>query len=105
MRRRLIRLHIPLAALAVFVGTASAGSSPVADLGTLGGTHSGATAINDQGEVAGSAWLADDSAGHAFSWTKGGGMVDLGTLGGTASDGNAINAGGDVVGVSYTAND
>ena len=46
------------------------------DLGTLGGTYSAATALNDGGQVVG---ISDDRRwpNHAFSWTQAGGMVDL----------------------------
>ena len=51
------------------------------DLGTLGAPGrcpgSGATDVNDSGEVVGSAATAA-GAPHAFSWTATGGMVDLG---------------------------
>src|SRR4051794_12756852 len=48
------------------------------DLGTLGGSSAGSSAVNDAGQVVGQ---SDTSAGelHAFSWTQAGGMIDLGT--------------------------
>jgi probable HAF family extracellular repeat protein len=72
------------------------------DLGTLGGTQSVATAINDSGQVVGNA----DTAGgdtHAFVWDSLDGMTDLGTLGGHYSEAIAINASGQVAGWSHTA--
>lgn len=71
------------------------------DLGTLGGQHSTAWAINDAGKVTGSADTADGDL-HAFIYEEGTGMVDLGTLGGLESSGEAINASGQVVGWSET---
>jgi probable HAF family extracellular repeat protein len=77
------------------------------DLGTLGGTHSAATAINNVSQITGSASLPGDSAIHAFLWNPPEGrppgpptMQDLGTLGGTNSQGLAINSGGYVAGTS-----
>jgi probable HAF family extracellular repeat protein len=76
------------------------------DLGTLGGTFSGAFAVSDSGHVVGWSFIAGDAEGHVFSWTKQGGMVDLGTLGGfTSSNAYAVNASGQVVGHSATAGD
>lgn len=74
------------------------------DLGTLGETESAsdAGAINDRGQVVGSASTrAMDEVGneieHAFLWEDGQ-MRDLGTLGGQASEAVAINERGQVVG-------
>jgi probable HAF family extracellular repeat protein len=73
----------------------------VTGLGTLGGGGSRARAINDTGEVAGFADLADNSAIHAFLYS-GAGLVDLGTLGGRDSMAFAINSVGQVAGASQT---
>jgi probable HAF family extracellular repeat protein len=70
------------------------------DLGLLpGGTSSRANAINNQGQIVGS---ADTSAGntHAVLWQHGK-VTDLGTLpGGTTSAASAINDQGQIVGSS-----
>lgn len=81
-------------------------------LGTLGGTSSHATAINDAGQIVGEASLPGDLAEHAFLITPQGGewfrdndldgrndlMIDLGTLNGDYSEATAINNTGQVVG-------
>jgi len=72
------------------------------DLGTLGGTYSDASAINDRGQVTGYAYPAGGYS-HAFRWTASGGMQDLGTLGGTDSSASAINDCGQVTGTANTA--
>ena len=75
-------------------------------LGTLGGPSSGAAAINDRGQIVGSAdTTAKDEYGapiqHAFLWQNGR-MRDLGTLGGPSSGAAAVNERGQVVGYSKT---
>ena len=104
--RRATSLLVALVLGACLVTGAGAMSSFLAiDLGTLGGTDSSASAVNDSGQVVGESSTADDLDIHAFSWTQAGGMVDLGTLGGTESEPFAVNASGQVVGYSYTAGD
>lgn len=74
----------------------------IRDLGTLGGATSSAAAINDAGQVAGSAELPN---GHSHAFISGpGGLTDLGTLGGTESFASAINSNGHVVGYSISGN-
>ena len=58
------------------------------DLGTLGGTYSYATAINEQGQVVGISLIGSEM--HAFIWHNGR-MTDLGTLGGGWSQVSGIN--------------
>jgi len=73
----------------------------VTDLGTLGGSYSIASGLNDNGQVVG---LFDTGGGlfHALLYS-GGGMVDLNTLipansGWTLTDATAINNNGEIVG-------
>jgi probable HAF family extracellular repeat protein len=68
------------------------------DLGTLGGGESFANAINDAGEVVGSAETASGFE-HAFAY-RNGTMQDLGTLGGYGSYANGIDDAGRIVGTS-----
>jgi probable HAF family extracellular repeat protein len=70
-------------------------------LGTLGGSMSFATGLNDAGQVTG--WsLTTSGERHAFLYS-GGTMRDIGTLGGTSSEGAGINASGQITGTSATA--
>jgi probable HAF family extracellular repeat protein len=73
-------------------------------LGTLGGSQSWANAINDSGQIAGSAELPS-GFGHASIFSNGT-VTDLGTLqnGIGNSDAYDINASGQVVGYSNTTN-
>jgi probable HAF family extracellular repeat protein len=74
------------------------------DLGTLGGDHSEAFAINNLGVIVGSAHNGDPATrayGQAFSYA-GGTMHDLGTLpGGLGSNAYAVNQSGLIGGSSY----
>jgi probable HAF family extracellular repeat protein len=78
------------------------------DLGTLGGTSSQGTGINDSGQLTGYSDLPDDAQSHAILWnptavnSDSGEMHDLGTLGGTMSFGWDINSGGVVTGEADT---
>jgi len=73
-------------------------SQGIAELGTLGGRDSHATAINDSGEIVGNASLVDGTA-HAFV-AIGAMMTDLGTLG-SGSYAQDINDAGETVGYSW----
>jgi probable HAF family extracellular repeat protein len=71
-------------------------------LGTLGGANSGPAAINERGQVVGSAGYPTEfgEEPHAFVWENGV-MKDLGTLDGqTTSFGNGINDRGVIVGTA-----
>lgn len=103
--RRTLLFAVPAASLllASLVGGAEAPRAPfeVKDLGTLGGQTSGAYALNETGQVAGSAEAADGST-QAFVF-RGGRMVDLGR--GTAfrnTEAFGINDAGQVVGAGST---
>jgi probable HAF family extracellular repeat protein len=85
-------------------------SDGMVDLGALPSEHpsSDATAVNDNGVVAGSSAVGEDlypylpgstTGSHAFSWTAAGGMVDLQT-GGYYGGATAVNDAGQVVGYS-----
>jgi probable HAF family extracellular repeat protein len=70
------------------------------DLGTLGGPHSAATAVNKFGDIAG--WsFQDDNSTLACRWTDAG-LASLGTLGPyPQSEALAMNDAGHAVGYSY----
>jgi probable HAF family extracellular repeat protein len=91
----------PLLALPLFASA----QSGMADLGTMGGTDSGASGISaDSSVVVGYAYTTGNADFRAFRWTSEGGMVDLGTLGGTRSWAAGVSAGGSVVvGGAYIA--
>ncbi len=66
------------------------------NLGSLGGAFSGASSINNQGEVVGTADSPKDGTRHAFYWTRKTGMVDYGAWPGAVAT---------VVGCCHTNND
>lgn len=74
------------------------------DLGSLGGKFSDAKAINDKGQIIGSA-RTGEGKWRAFLFDRVHGMRALGTLGGRSSYGMAINQQGVAVGFADTGND
>jgi probable HAF family extracellular repeat protein len=77
-------------------------SYTITDLGTLGGTFTGAQGINNKGWVAGGSQIADNTEFHAVLWRKGE-IVDLGTLGGPVSSAtDRISESGYISGFSVT---
>jgi len=91
--------------IAIFLAGISAASIPsmanadwsIVGLGTLGGIESGASDINDSGQVVG--YYYKNGTTHAFiTGSNGVGMTDIGTLGGVPSQAFSINNSGQVVG-------
>jgi probable HAF family extracellular repeat protein len=72
------------------------------NLGSLGGTCTQVSAINNRGQVVGSSFLAGDQVLHPFLWERGR-LVDLGTLGGNFASANFVNEAGDIAGVQSEA--
>ena len=100
-----MRVSILAAVVVVLVGpcvpAAVALHYEAVDLGTLGGPGSVAVAINNRGEVAGTAGNVPNlwGAAHAFLWTRKDGMIDLGPTGPRyLSYAGAMNDRGQVVG-------
>ena len=71
------------------------------DLGTLGGTCTEATDLNQKGQVVGSSNLAGDQFQHAFLWSQGS-INDLGgSLGGSYLGAYGVNEHGEAAGYAY----
>lgn len=80
--------------------TANAGWS-IKSLGTLGGSYSSASDINNLGQIVGTSNLPDKTARAFMTGPNGAGMTALGTLDGNYSSATGINESGQVVGYSY----
>jgi 6-phosphogluconolactonase len=73
--------------------------SGLVDIGTLGGTNSEGTGINDQNEIVGVSSVAGSSLNHLFLYAQGH-MRDLGTVAGQSFINAAINNRGEIVGTA-----
>lgn len=92
-----------LASACVFYVAAAGAALPayqIKDLGTLGGTVTQASDINEAGQVTGYSETANGEL-HGFIYSRGK-LRDLGTLGGGGGLGNAINNLGYVTGFAVT---
>src|SRR5437867_706766 len=74
----------------------------ITDLGSLGGSVTVGSAINNLGQITGYSFTAS-GAQRGFIYTPGAGMTDLGTLAGKLSAGRSINNLGQVTGFSQLA--
>ena len=70
------------------------------NLGTFGGSRSGAEAISQNSKIVGQANDANNNI-HAFVSENGGPLTDLGTLGGTVGWAHAVNNQGQLAGYSW----
>ena len=73
--------------------------SGLVDIGTLGGTYSEGTGINDQNEIAGVSSVAGSTLNHVFLYAQGH-MRDLGGVAGESFINAAINNRGEIVGTA-----
>jgi len=74
------------------------------DLGSLGGTDSWTTGLNNRGQVIGAMTVAGDTGWHPFLWSHGV-LTDLGTLGVDCGTATAINDAGEVVGFACSTSE
>jgi len=78
------------------------------DLGNLGGSFNGASAVNNRGDVVGVAFSPVDNTIHTFLWTRDTGMQDYGAFSGAfltvAPCCKTINNSGEVVGFAIDGN-
>ncbi|MFL6516373.1 MAG: hypothetical protein ACJ8M1_15240 [Chthoniobacterales bacterium] len=80
---------------------------PLTDLGTLGGSSSSGSSVNQFGQVAGNFTTANNHTHGFLSAPNGGGLTDLGTFNGAALDesrGFGVNDSGQVTGYSIDSN-
>ncbi len=82
-----------------FVNAVQAMNFNLIDLGTLGGTSSTGSDINDSAQVTGSSRIADGSALHSYLYDNGN-MQDIGTLDDMDSYGTGINSNSQITGYS-----
>lgn len=88
-----------LAAGVVPIASAQVTAS-ITDLGTLGGSYSGATAISSNGQVAGYSSTSGNASTQAFLYSGTLPITPIPTLGGSYNIAYGVNSSGDVVGVS-----
>jgi probable HAF family extracellular repeat protein len=74
------------------------------DLGSLGGTCTLSTDLNNRGQVVGLSYLPGDAWSHPFLWDRGV-LTDLGTLGGSFGVAAANNDAGEIAGYSSIPGD
>ncbi len=80
--------------VAGMAATANAVTYSIFELTPLGGTTSGASGLNENGQVVGTSQISGDIASHATYWDTNNGAAtptDLGTLGATSSSAFDIN--------------
>jgi probable HAF family extracellular repeat protein len=110
------KLHVLVATIVLFPAIGWSQEFTVTDLGTLGGTYSISTSVNNKGQVAGQSNTATqnqaDGQGDPFLYSNGT-MIDLGNFGGSSgitgpnspsgNIANAVNDDGVVAGVAFSA--
>src|SRR5208282_1952165 len=105
MAARRFRAQLPslwlTASLLAISGFATAQNYTAIDLGTFGGTFTAGQAINNAGQVVGTATNAEDIY-RPFLWS-GGTLTDLHTLSGSSAQAFGINSASQVVGQSNLA--
>ncbi len=101
MSPRLSAAFVSLSFLVLAAPSFGSESYRLVDLGSLGGSHSCANAINNKGDIAGVSTLKGEAARHAVLWS-GEKLTDLGTLDGfPCSDAIGISDAGFIVGEAY----